>query len=271
MKFCYLDESGTGTEPYAVMVGVVVDSQRMNLTKAHWEELLLALSKIVGRTITEIHTCDFYAGNGPWRGLVGEQRAKIISAVFGWLQERKHHIVYSTVDKTKFNNEFRGEPQAREVGSLWRFMALHTVLAIQKHFQSFESNKGNTVLIFDNEEREAKDFTQIVKEPPEWTDSYYNRAPKQGRLDQIVDVPYFGDSRQVSLIQVADFVSFFMRRYAEVREGVMPLEYTDEAERLDGWIATALARVISKSAIYPSRGRCECADLFYRYAPKCLL
>lgn len=33
MKFCYVDESGTGDEPYAVMVGIVVDTQRMHVTK----------------------------------------------------------------------------------------------------------------------------------------------------------------------------------------------------------------------------------------------
>jgi len=31
MKFCYLDESGIGDEPYAVMVGIIVDAQRMHV------------------------------------------------------------------------------------------------------------------------------------------------------------------------------------------------------------------------------------------------
>lgn len=43
---------------------------------------------------------------------------------------------------------------------------------------------------------------------------------KQKQLDQIVDVPYFGDSREVVLIQVADFAAFFLRRYAEIQEGL---------------------------------------------------
>jgi hypothetical protein len=40
MKVCYCDESGTGDEPIAVMVGVLVDSQRMHITKKDWCELL---------------------------------------------------------------------------------------------------------------------------------------------------------------------------------------------------------------------------------------
>ena len=46
MKVCYCDESGTGDEPIAVLVGVVVDSQRMHVTKEHWGDLLENLSTI---------------------------------------------------------------------------------------------------------------------------------------------------------------------------------------------------------------------------------
>ena len=64
MKFCYVDESGTGDEPYAVMVGIVVDALRMRSTKADWDRLLAHLQGIVGRPVEEIHTRDFYAGEG---------------------------------------------------------------------------------------------------------------------------------------------------------------------------------------------------------------
>ncbi|MBM4467377.1 MAG: DUF3800 domain-containing protein [Chloroflexi bacterium] len=271
MKFCYLDESGIGNEPYAVMVGVIVDAQRMHVTKKNWADLLGLLSKIVGQPISEIHTREFYSGNSPWRGLTGEVRAQIISAIFDWLRKRKHHIVYSAVDKAKFSREFAQEPHADEIGTLWRFMALHVCLAIQKHFQSEERNKGHTVFIFDNEEREASNLITLIKNPPVWTDTYYSRAPQQEQLDQMVDVPYFGDSRHVGLIQLADFVSFFLRRFIEIKEGVIPPTYSDERTRVEGWAKIALAQSIPKSAIYLSKGRCECADLFCRYAPACML
>lgn len=104
MKFCYCDETGTGSEPFAVMVGVIVDSQRMHLTKEHWSKLLARLSSTVGRNIEELHTRDFYAGNGVWRCLKGAGRAKIITDVCTWLAERKHHLVYTALDKTKFQH-----------------------------------------------------------------------------------------------------------------------------------------------------------------------
>ena len=67
MKACYCDESGTGEEPIAVMVGVVIDVQRMHVTKSDWKALLVAFSRIVKQRVLEFHDRDFYAGNGIWR------------------------------------------------------------------------------------------------------------------------------------------------------------------------------------------------------------
>ena len=267
MKFCYLDESGTGDEPIAVMAGVITDASRMRVTKQHWSGLLVHLSEIVGREIQEIHTRALYSGNSPWRELDGHQRSAIISAIFDWLCVRKHHIVYSAVNKEKFLTEFHGESFSADVATLWRFMGLHVTLALQKHFQRQKKTKGNTVLIFDNEEREQLRFTDLMLNPPDWTDTYYGRGKKQGKLNQIIDVPHFVDSRDVGLIQLADFVCFFLRKHIELQAGLIEPAYTDEVERVSAWAEQALGQSIPKVNMYLSRGRCEAAELFYRYAP----
>jgi hypothetical protein len=118
MKFVYLDESGMAEEPIGIMVGVIADSYRMRPTKEAWNGLLAALSKIIERPIEEIHTRDFYSGNSPWRDLKGNQRSAIISAIFKWLQSRKHAIVFSAVDKSKFRETFNEESVSSEVATL---------------------------------------------------------------------------------------------------------------------------------------------------------
>lgn len=268
MKVCYCDESGTGDEPVAVMVGIVVDSQRMHVTKEHWQGLLDSLSKIVGQKLDEIHTRDFYAGNGVWRGLPGPRRSDVISAVFNWLAERKHHVVYTSVDKKAyFSNQGVGKIP-KELSTVWRFMGFHLLLAMQRAFQGYEKTKGNTIFIFDNEEREHLRFTDLVNESPAWSDSYYSKGKKQPRLDQIVDVPYFGDSKEVALVQVADFIAYFLRRYAEIKEGYSTAKYPDEMAKISGWVSIISAHSIGRSSIYPTRGRCECSEMFFVNAPK---
>lgn len=274
MQFIYIDESGTGDEPVAVMVGIVADSHRMRVTKDDWNDLLEILGKIIGEEIDEIHTRDFYSGNSPWRDLNGQQRSAIIDAIFLWLQQRKHSIVFAAVDKAVFRQDFQNEPYCAEIRTLWRFMALHLSLSIQKRYQgAVRGNKrkvnhtGHCVLVFDNENREEKRFTDLLLNAPNWTDSYYDRKPAQEKFSQIVDVPHFVDSKDVGLIQLADFMCFFLRRHIELSMGYVQPDYRDEIEKVGRWTKMLLDESIPKSNIYLSKGRCECASLFHRYAP----
>lgn len=271
MKVCYCDESGTGDEPIAVMVGIVVDAQRMHVTKEDWKALLEKLARIIGKLIEEIHTRDFYAGNEKWRALPGPQRAEIITATFEWLRARRHDVVYVGVEKSKYFESQEAGLLPEGANTIWRFLGLHLMLAVQKVHQQLEKNKGHTIFVFDNEERERMRFTDLIAAPPAWTDSYYDKTKRQQRLDQVVDVPYFGDSTEVPLLQVADFIAFFLRRHAEIVGGFSKERYDQEADKLAGWLSTLQACSFEPRFVYPARGRCGCSDLFYRHAPEALL
>jgi len=267
VKLCYCDESGVGDEPIAVMVGVVVDASRMHLTKTHWQELLEHLSGLVDRSIQELHASHFYAGNEAFRGINGEQRSKIISAIYAWLAERKHHVVYASVTKSRYKESCRSEVIPPELNTIWRFLGFHLLLAMQKYCQKERNNKGHTIYIFDNKEREMVRFTDIIARPPGWSDEYYECGAHQDRLDQIVDVPYFGNSKDVVLIQLADFFSFFLRRYAEIREGLVTPKYEGEPEKLSKWLKGFAQRSIGRQFIYPRVSRNWAQNLFFEHAP----
>ena len=266
VKLCYCDESGTGDEPIAVMVGVVVDVTRMHLTKSHWEELLEVLSEITERQVREFHTRDFYSGRGVFRNIDGDQRSDIISIIHEWLAERKHHVVYTSVLKESYETAKLAQFIPDELNTIWRYLGFHLVLAMQKYCQKSSSNKGHTIYIFDNEDREEARFADIILRPPGWSDEYYDRGAKQAQLDQIVDVPYFCDSRNVALIQLADFFSYFLRRYAEIEGGDKP-RYKGEAEKISGWVKDFSKRSIGRQYIYPRKNRNEAQEMFFKHAP----
>jgi hypothetical protein len=90
-------------------------------------------------------------------------------------------------------------------------------------------------------------------------------------LDQIIDVPYFGDSTEVHLLQVADFIAFFIRRHAEIAAGYSKERYDQEGDKIANWLAILKACSFAPRFVYPATGRCECSDLFYRHAPEVLL
>ncbi len=219
MKLCYFDESGTGQEPIAVVVGVVVDSQRMHVTKEHWGGLLTELSGIVGKNLSELHTKDFYVGGGPFRGMAGADRAKYVSEIIQWFCDRKHSFVYSAVHKQTYEQARAAGNIPAELTSPWQAAAFHSILALQRAHQSMEKTIGHTLLVFDNKGHEEGPLANLIASPPSWSDSYYSRGKKQEALSHIVDCPYFAESHRVPLIQVADFLAYFLRRYAELQEG----------------------------------------------------
>jgi Protein of unknown function (DUF3800) len=263
MKLCYCDESGTGDEPIAVMAGIVVDATRMHITKEHWIKLLKRLSSIAGKELTELHTRDFYAGRGIWKAMNGASRAAFITEVFEWIVERKHPVVYASVNKNSYKNNFNAGTIPDELGTPWRFLGMHMILSIQRCHQKEDRPRGHTIFIFDNEEQEKMRFKDIIMRPPKWSDEYYSLGHKDEPLNQIVDVPYFGDSKEVALIQVADVVCYFLRRYAEIKDGLVPPKYSDEEKRVEGWVRTLSSRCIGGAHIYPKIGRNESQSMFF--------
>lgn len=271
MKFCHVDESGTGDEPFAVMAGVLVDAYRMKPTKDEWDGLLGYLTEIIGKEVNEFHTRDFYTGNSPWRSMKGHERSAVLTAIFEWYSERKHRIVFTAIDKARYLEAIRHHPFAKDLPSLWQTLATHIAISIQKANQGQKNNKGNTVLIFDAHGKDERAYSEIILNSPAWTDGYYGRSKKQRRLDQIVDVPHFVDSAHVGMIQLADCVSYFLRRHIEIASGAVPARYDGEADLVAGWADIAQQQCIPLSAMYPKRGREEAADFFYQLAPDAIV
>jgi hypothetical protein len=266
MKFCYIDESGTGSEPYAVMVAIIVNSSRMQVTKKDWVALLKALSMLIGKTVKEFHTRDFYSGNDIWRGLDGDKRSKIIDIVFDWIKKRKHKISFCAVDKEKYKRDFDKCEKLKDIGSLWCVLGLHLILSIQKAHQT-EGIKGSSVIIFDEELFEKKRILNLLKTPPVWTDTYYSKRKKDDQMNTIVDAPFFGDSETVHLLQIADFVAYILRRHLEINDAKLKEKYEGEAEKIKGWVNLIAKLSLPSSSRYPKVSRCKCSDLFYEYAP----
>lgn len=151
--------------------------------------------------------------------------------------------------------------------NIWQTAAIHIALSIQKAHQNIPKKKGHTLLLFDREEREEKRLSKFIFKPAGWSDEYYNRDKKQIQLDQIVDVPFFGDSQQVLLLQVADAIAFVLRRYAEILDGKDDVRYKDELEKLKGWIKLIAKRSYPLSTRWPSRGLNVVQCMFDRLAP----
>ncbi len=267
MKFCYFDESGMGSEPYLTMAGIIVDAQRMHITKVVWADFLKLLSRTVGRKVDEFHSRDFYRGNGIWRGMDGPKRAQIIEAILGWVEKRKHKCVFSGISKAKYEELLSKDERLKECKSTWCIAAMHCTLQVQKQHQRDDRPKGHSVLIFDREVAEEAGLSQLIHNPPKWIDSFYDRGKGQTALDQIVDVPFFADSKHILLAQIADLFAYILRTSAEIRDSQLIEQYAGEGEKMHEWTKRIARISFSRSTRYPMTGRCAAAQLFWDIAP----
>ena len=155
-------------------------------------------------------------------------------------------------------------------------MALHLVLSLQKYYQGKSKNKterkvnpkGQFLLVFDKEDKEKKNFIDLIINPPDWTDDYYEKKEKQEKISQLIDVPHFVDSKHVPLIQLADFISYFLRRYIELESNPDQKKYDGEKNFIKGLIDIVSERCIPHSNIYNAKHKNnECMNIFNKYMP----
>jgi len=267
MKFCYFDESGMGEEPYLVVAGIIVDAQRMHVTKDAWADFLNYLTKAAERRVDEFHSREFYRGNGVWRGLEGTKRTQIIEAILNWVENRKHKCVFSAVNKVEYEKMLATDDRLKQFRSMWCAAAMHCTLQVQKQHQREAKTKGHSVIIFDREIMEETDLSLLIHDPPDWTNTYYDLKEGQTPLDQIVDVPFFADSKHVLLAQVADLFAYILRTSAEIQGGLLVEKYEGEGAKMQAWSKNIAQLALPRSSRYPIKGRCQAAQLFWDLAP----
>ena len=269
MKFCYLDESGGKDTGIMVLGGIVVDSQRMNLAKREYADLLSTLSGLASRQVSEIHAKDLIPGRKAWHGVVANSRKMVVKRILDWLAERKHRITFAAISVKRFMDLCETDEIAKTLVNPWTAAAFHNVLAIQKAHQSEKKNKGDTLLIFD-QGRPLQYLLNLLDDPPTWTDEYYGYKAPDSQLSTIVDVPYYADSQRVVLIQIADLCCYILRRYAELKDLKSGERYAGELQQYTTWVQQIQKRLIATSHRYRKQQPCVATKFFTDLAPSSL-
>ena len=270
MKFCYVDESGFGSQ-LVVVTGVIVDAARMHRTKADWDDLLHQLDEESDGRVSEIKGRELYRGNAYWRELDGGERTSLIESIIDWMVARRHALTFGAVSSSA-RELAQGQYAVDGLDEVsdWTIASMHLLLSVQKNHQRQKNNKGKTVFVFDNA-RFHDEITQLVLQPPAVTEQFYQRQRGQEPLDQVIDVPYFADSQHAVLIQAADIFAFLLRLYAELHEGITEEKFPGELDRLDKWVGQMSPVLLSDSVRWSKSAKDSCTEFFRSVAPQSLL
>ena len=269
MKICYVDESGDSQDPCLIMVGVLVDSVRLNRTRVEFSEIFAEIQSLFQENLRELKGSKIIFGRDRWRKVDPDIRHQIAEFFCCWISEKKHKLAISAIDREKFRNVAEDGDTA-ERRDEWLAAGLHIALQIQRFSQSSKKNKGHTFLIFDDNKQKADKFGEILWNPPEWTDSYYGKGGHQDRMDQIIDTPFAVKSHHAGLVQVADLFAFIMRRYVEIEDFGAREQWDGEKSLLDEYVSTLSGCLLPRAHRWPTRSGSAAVKWYNSLAPASL-
>lgn len=275
MYICYADESGqTGKvadpkHPFFVIAGVLINTYSMNKTRSDLAQIVAALKKRTAVPFTELKGFDLYNGSGKWKSVEGNLRHVIYEIVLEWFVQRGHKVVLSAVNATEFFKLYAANDSfAKEFESPYAAGVFHLALMIQKTNQLIKKNKGQTLLICDQQDQFEAKASQMISEPPIWSDCYYGYQ-KGERLAMIIDTAYFVRSHHASFIQVADLIAFVARRHIEICEGDTE-RFIGESAMIKKWFTLIEPLLVSKACRLPKTKGCSLVSFLQTICPGCL-
>jgi len=263
MKIIYIDESGKNKEsPFAVLCGISFDHNRMRKTKEAWLELIKWLNK-EGIKTSEMHTAQFFAGNGCWYDLKGDKRNKIIKAIIKWINERSHEFCVVSASKEIFNKKAdRALPIYKNI---WFFLSTHLIFSFSKRYQKEKGVKGDFIAIFDDG-CVGSDFNDFILSDK--ADNLFKEYMGSKKCSiKLGDAPLSACSKHSSLIQIADFIVFFVRRKIEL-DNSGEVKYKDEKKDINIFFEGLAKNKINQRFVYKKVKRSGIEDMFYTAAPE---
>lgn len=268
MKACYADESGAHTASrFLVMVGIIVDLHGINRTRREFGEIFDLIDANYPERLREIKGQKLLGGHDGWRRVDPEYRKQIAGYLCHWIGERRHKLAVAAIDRQRFAGNPAPGP---EVAEPWVAASLHLALQVQKAHQGRKRNKGNTILIFDEQKQHAGALTDLLWQTPPWTDSFYGRDANCDCLSQIFDTAFTIKSHHAGLVQVADLFAAIFRRFVELETGGVE-EWQGEQRLISGYIEQLRPRLLPRGSRWPSGNSCPCARWYRAVAPQPLL
>ncbi|SLN41676.1 DUF3800 domain-containing protein [Pseudooctadecabacter jejudonensis] len=229
MKFVYVDETGDQVQSDTfVMTAVEIDAIRLNKYSRIFSTMIgEVFAKHPGKP-QDLKTRRFHRGAGGWNKISGEDRKAFLNAVVEEIANSSK-IYASAISFKKFkatDHKAFGYPDVSH--SYWIANAMFVLSHVQREHCDDPKNKGNCVIVVDDNKVEHANMAELIFKPDPWFDDLAFKAaflkskkrPKNWetkRFNQIVNTPFAIKSEHASTILVADLAAFVLRRYIELK------------------------------------------------------
>jgi hypothetical protein len=260
MYLCYADESGFNgkkynpKQPVQVMAAICPNVYNFHRTDSEFKEVFNLISRKI--PINELKGEQIYRGKGSWHNVSSELRDKVIEYYLNWLIDRKHKLIITAIDNKAFFDLQKRNPENQHFSAIpypYLLAGLHLAMVIQKVHSSQDSNKGKTLLIFDEQDHFEDQLSDLIFNPPDFIDEFVHFNPKKDkcRLCQIIDTAFFVKSHHSSMTQVVDIVAYLFRLHIEFKSYGSDEAYSGEAQKVARWISQIKSKLLPFKQIYP--------------------
>lgn len=248
-------------QPVEVLCGVISDLTKVSKSQREHVALLDALG------VSELKASDAYRGRKNWGQLKPAERDALFDKMLDWASERSCKLIVSPIDAKKFFSRKRdGCACSTRLGSPWEAAALHLLLTLQRYHQNKRSNKGRTMIIFDEQKEHDDRLLRLLAGDLQFTDGFTGFNPKKPkgrrRLDQMIDVPHFSKSHLAVLLQVADWAAFVVNRALRLRVYGEKEAYAGEGAKLERWYRGVEQLSVPPAALDAMRASDELSQYF---------
>lgn len=230
MKFTYIDESGhddkSGDAVFTI-AAIQIDSTKL---KSHQRKMELILNGITNKYSNtdkqiEIKTSQLYKRKSYWKNIDTNSFIYIVNSIVDALFESAKLYIFATnIDKYK-NNIKHFNSMGRN-NNYWGVGMVSIISQIQCVNYKTAKNKGNTVVIVDDNKTKHDNMSDFIHKPSDIFDeiSFKSKDLKDKRFikniskyryDQIIDTPFCIKSDHSHHVQCADILSYLLRRIAE--------------------------------------------------------
>ncbi|OQX50994.1 MAG: hypothetical protein B5M53_11495 [Candidatus Cloacimonas sp. 4484_209] len=269
MYFLYIDESGYSggrldntNQPVLAMAGLLVNQYHWRKSWEGFKQFCDEFRDKFGVDFKELKAADVYAGRGKWSN-ISHDRQEILEFCLNWLKGRPHKIIATAIIKKALKKQrslFQQMlfPIKNDVSklSLYFLSALHLSLIFQRYLenQRQDAYKKIGMIIFDDQKQEQNTLLDLLTLPPKSVAGFTNKISSEG-FCCIMDNTYFIGSHHSSFIQLADIVSFVIRKTVEFEIGYKEESYEGEKNKIVNWFSTIKDLFIEKKHRFPTN--CE--------------
>lgn len=221
--------------------------------------LLESVSNAYPETLRELKASKFVNGRGGWRRVNPDLRKQLFLNLCDYINQVTATAFCYILDQTKFMT-------SKDEGSLpswartpWLASATTIAMFVQRENQKQKSNKGLSVIIFDDNKTELPRLSDFLLNSAPDVDTFYEKPSNVEPFDHVVNTAFAIKSEHSRLVQISDACAYALRRRAEIELGQQSEAWNGEREFIEQAVSKFANRIKFPTKTWVGSPSCDAA------------